>query len=735
MGEITMKKQVIAGVILFLLALYLWSYKGTSHSPDEWLFIDMMAQALSTGFHTLPSGHVQYIGLYAIGIPLLVLSQLVENIGTYQILTFLNSIATAVTGGLIVALLLELDYKVEIAAIVAIVYGAGTLAWPYSGYLLREPLAAMGLTLAALLLLNYQKMGGFEKLLGWLLTFIWTSLTKRTTSFLIFPFFFYLAWIFYTRKEPEAFWAHWFRIGLRRKVLILISVILPTAILFWIATKNYVPFPQRFSDAFPDLRNLVGLLFSPGWGLFVFCPVLLLTIPGLPGFFRKKSGGGIFLAGLGLIYLVASTRGYFWWGFWGWGPRQVNPVLPFLCLPLAETIRLFGNKRVFMFLFGFLFLLSALFAGMQSLVAYPFYEVVFKRGITFQEFTWHLRFSPPLNHWRFLNLARAEVAWASTAGMRWTLFIPLTIFLFLVSLSARNLISGKLKGLKLNLSVLVLLFLALISSLLFSSYYDEDFGGKSGFVEAYKLLREKGNASDKLIVYMWGEPPWAYIPRVAMLNYCKGLCPPHIIVIKEQHIDDQPEWEEQLWRSIGNAENIWVVMQGLTETSPERWVEFALAKRLYYAGSKWTGPSVRVAQFKRGGKEVISAGRLGEGIELTGYTVKASSLTPSTSDFLFIELHWELPVTTISDWKTSLQLLDKRGKLACQVDYPVSLLMEPQSSEKEKSFTARYALELPETPGEYELILVLYSEQNRFIFSGNLDHIKLAKVEVLPLEH
>lgn len=729
------KKRAAAGVILFLLSLYLWSYRGTSHSPDEWLFIDMMAQALATGFHTLPSGHVQYLGLYAIGIPFLVLSQLVESIGTYQLLNLLNSIATAITGGLIVLLLLELDYKVEIAAFVAIVYGAGTLAWPYSGYLLREPLAAMGLALAALFLLRYQKRGGFEKVLGWLLTFTWASLTKRTVSFLIFPFFLYLAWVFHIRREPRVFWAQWSRTGLKGKSLIIISFIIPTVAFLLLATRNYVPFPQRFNEILPDFRNLMGLLISPGWGLLVFCPILLLTAPGLPRFLRRDSGGGLFLAGLGLIYLSASTRGYFWWGFWGWGPRQVNPVLPFLCLPLAESVRLFGNKRAFRFLLGSLFLVSALLAGMQSLVAYPFHEAVFKAGITFEEFTWGLRFSPPLNHWRFLDLARAEVAWASTAGMQWDLFIPLTVFLLLASLSACNLISGKFEWLKLNLGALVSLFLLLAFFLLVSSYYDEDFGGKSGFVEAYRLLRGKRSLSDKLIIYMWGEPPWAYVPRVAMLNYCKGLCPPHVIMIKEQHIDGHSEWKEKLWRLVGDAGNVWVIMQGLTETSPERWVEFALAERLYYAGSKWTGPSVRVAQFKRGNKEVIATGELEEGVELTGYTIRASGLTLSTPDSLFIELHWKSPLSTLGDWKTSLQLLDRTGKVASQVDYPVSLLLEPQFPGEKSVFTARYALELPQVPGEYELILVLYSEQGRFLFRSGTDYIKLVKVRVISQGH
>lgn len=724
------KKQAVIGVMLFLFTLYLWSYKGTSHSPDEWLFIDKMSQALRSGFHTLESDQLQFFGLYALGVPLLVMSQLVETFGAYQILLFLNAFATAITGGIVVLLLLELGYGIGIATAVAIVYGAGTLAWPYSGYLLREPLAAMGLTLAAFMLLRYQEKGGFKRLLGWFLVFTWVSITKRTTSFLIFPFSLYLMWLFYIRKEPAAFWNRWFSMGFKTKALILICIILPAIILFHFLVKNYVPFPQKLSEAFPDLHNLMGLLVSPGWGLLIFCPVLWLTLPGLPGFFYRKSGRGLFLASLGLIYLVASTRAYFWWGFWGWGPRQVNPVLPFLSLPLAETLETFWNKKPFRVIFGVLLLLSTMFAAMQSIMAYPFYEEVFKAGITLQEFTWNLRTSPLLNHWRILNITKAEVVWATSTGMRWGLFAFLSSLLILAKLSLKNAANIQSK-MRFNAKIFAILLLISVPLILKLSYQDEDFGSKSGFIEAYRFLRQERSPDSKLIIYMWGEPPWAYIPRVAMLNYCKGLCPPHIVVIKEHFIDGRPEWREQLWQLINDAEDVWVIMQGLAEASPERWVEFALAKRFYLAENKWSGPSVRLVRFKRGGDNVIASGELKENAELSSYIVKAPGSVLEPSDFLYVDLKWKLPLITLRDWKTSLQLLDEAGKVVSQIDYPVSFLMKPEEAREEGWFTAKYALRLPKMPGEYELILVLYSDQSRFIFKNGLDYVKLARVKIL----
>ncbi len=246
-------------------------------------------------------------------------------------------------------------------------------------------------------------------------------------------------------------------------------------------------------------------------------------------------------------------------------------------------------------------------------------------------------------------------------------------------------------------------------------------------------MRQEYNSGDKLIIYMWGEPPWAYIPRVAMLNYCKGLCPPHVVIIKEQFIDGHPEWKTTLRQLIGSAENVWVVMQGLAETSPERWVEFALAQQFYFAENKWTGLSVRVVKFKRGGERVIAMEEADEQFGLKGYCVKVHGSTLNPSDFLYVDLKWELPLALSDRWKTSLQLLGKAGALVRQLDYPIAFLLEPEAARIDNLFTARYALRLPSDPGEYELILIVYNDQGRLTFGDGSEYKKLAHIKVIKV--
>ncbi|RLC81549.1 MAG: hypothetical protein DRI61_03740 [Chloroflexi bacterium] len=727
-------RRTALAVTLFLFALYVWSYRGTSHSTDEWLFIDEMTRALREGLHTIP---LQYASFYALGIPLLLLSRLVGTFGTYQTLTLLNSATTALAGGIMVLVLGELGYGVPEAAVTALVYGAATLAWPYSGYLLREPTTAMWLMVAAWLLLRYRVKGGWWYVVGSLLAFTGAAFTKQSASFLLFLYVAYFAYSLYARKEPKLFWEWWLPLQARHKLGVGLAFAAIVGLIFWFPVRAYVPFPRHLGEAIPSFKGLMGLLFSPGWGLFLFSPVLLLTIPGIPGFFRKHFWEALLLVGAAWVYILGCTRQPLWWGTWNWGPRQVNPILPMFTLPLAETLRLYGGRRAFKIVLGILLVVSVALAGMQTLVAYPFYQVAFRSGITDVEFTWNWHTSPPLNHWRFLKITDAEVAWATSSGVRWPLLLSLSVLVGLAAWFLIRTTGGRFARWSIYVGGVALLSVFLVAATLHLSYLDEDYGGNQGFAEAAQMLREEGKPGDKLVIYMWGEPPWAYIPRVAMLNYCKGLCPPHIVVIKEQFIDGQPGWEGRLRQLVGDAKRVWVVMEGLPETSPDRPVEIALAQWLYYAGSTWTGQTVRVARFDRGGDKVLVLGeeeRETPNLELLSFSIRASDLPIRPGECLDVDLKWRIKSREQGIWNVSYQLLDGGGQLAAQLDHPLTLFTKPGGWGNERLIEDKTAFCLPAdiSPGLYQLILVVYDSRNmaRENFTDGQDYLVIGQVEI-----
>src|SRR5207237_6410663 len=69
-------------------------------------------------------------------------------------------------------------------------------------------------------------------------------------------------------------------------------------------------------------QGLAGLLLSPARGLFVYSPVLLFSIVGLAGAWRKGGDGLLRALGVGAVLVVlVHARWWAWWGGATYGPR------------------------------------------------------------------------------------------------------------------------------------------------------------------------------------------------------------------------------------------------------------------------------------------------------------------------------------------------------------------------------------------------------------------------------
>lgn len=96
---------------------------------------------------------------------------------------------------------------------------------------------------------------------------------------------------------------------------------------------------QGLSWSTPFFTGLYGNLLSPGKGLFIFCPFLILALPGLWLLYRKDRNIAV------TILLLVLARAFFYakWQSWGggvgWGPRFMFPICAVLVLPAMETVR------------------------------------------------------------------------------------------------------------------------------------------------------------------------------------------------------------------------------------------------------------------------------------------------------------------------------------------------------------------------------------------------------------
>jgi hypothetical protein len=98
---------------------------------------------------------------------------------------------------------------------------------------------------------------------------------------------------------------------------------------------------NAFSQRTVFVEGLLGVLFSPSRGLFVFSPVLLLATSGFMFAIRDTGNRprcltyGAIVLGITLIAGAANM----WWGGHSYGPRLMTDVLPLLVFFVAFNLR------------------------------------------------------------------------------------------------------------------------------------------------------------------------------------------------------------------------------------------------------------------------------------------------------------------------------------------------------------------------------------------------------------
>ena len=113
---------------------------------------------------------------------------------------------------------------------------------------------------------------------------------------------------------------------------------------------NYIRFGGVLEQGYSDPRTLEigfgtpfysglhGLLFSSGKSVFLYAPVLLISLFGIAALWRRQRATSVFaLSFAAFLFGMMSL----WWsglGDWGWGPRLVLPAVPVLCLFALEPL-------------------------------------------------------------------------------------------------------------------------------------------------------------------------------------------------------------------------------------------------------------------------------------------------------------------------------------------------------------------------------------------------------------
>jgi hypothetical protein len=246
----------------------------------------------------------------------------------YAFLWFFSPFAAALAAVAIFALVLQTRRSLSWAVTIAFLFTVASIAWPYSKIGMETTFMAAILTAFALAVWARRS----PSVLSWGLTGFATGSavgTKAYSLIAIVPIAI-LLWPAFTALER------------REKVRLGIAVCLP--VLVWagaVGIYNSARFgsPTEFGyGSTPWTKsaplNVLGLLFSPGKGLLLYSPLILLGALGLPRMWREDRSLTLALLAFFLSLTFVSGASTYW-GDEVWGPRYIVPAAWTLLVPIA----------------------------------------------------------------------------------------------------------------------------------------------------------------------------------------------------------------------------------------------------------------------------------------------------------------------------------------------------------------------------------------------------------------
>ncbi|NOZ72824.1 MAG: hypothetical protein GXP38_13095, partial [Chloroflexi bacterium] len=264
-------------------------------------------------------------------LPLRYLAGFIPGVGLLQVTFLSNALITILTALFLWAIVRRLGYDEGLAAAAALIFGVGTLAWPYATHLFGEPLSALALTVSlwAIIAFRQEEKSRYLTALGVGLSIAVAS----SAAYSLFVPMFILRWWQIERQQGR-------RLPSKKHVWALLIPLLLCALGLFLynierfghvwTTGYHFGSGEGFSS--PLLSGLYGLLFSPYRGIFYHQPLTLLALAGLPLFWRRHRHEALLTMSVSLLLLLVFAKWWIWWGGFAWGPRFLMPLAPYLVL-------------------------------------------------------------------------------------------------------------------------------------------------------------------------------------------------------------------------------------------------------------------------------------------------------------------------------------------------------------------------------------------------------------------
>jgi hypothetical protein len=265
--------------------------------------------------------------------------------------SMLNPIALALTGWLLVLFGRALGYSVRTARWVALACVFTSFAWPYVKTFYPQPGAAF--LLLAITYSAYRWRTSWNSRWLWLLSCsLATMILVRLDTVIVLPaLVLYLA----LGASPDRRW-RWI-LPLATGLAIAGAATLAYNLLRF-GSFTYTGYDEVAWNN-PVVGGLYGFLFSPGKGVFVYAPLLILAVGAMVIFVKSHRAEAFLFTGLWLSFLIFYAPYNFWTGGFNWGPRFLLPVIPLGFLPLGSLLEE-SKSKLSVVVFSSLFILGLL---------------------------------------------------------------------------------------------------------------------------------------------------------------------------------------------------------------------------------------------------------------------------------------------------------------------------------------------------------------------------------------
>jgi hypothetical protein len=734
------RRAVLALSIFFLsFSLYLLSYSGNFHSSDEASMYAVTESLVKRGeFQTnkiawmhrteAQVGHYGVDGnIYSyhsvaqsvIGIPLYLLAKAQESVGNVQTIMLTNSLVTSLTNVLLFLLVLRLGYSAKVGVVVALLHGFASLAWPYAKTFFSEPLGALLMVSAIYVYAGYIRSTR-ERTLSVLGTLLGLLAMVKLVNIVVAPLFLVMIAISWWRQSESHDRPRWIRGALAFGLPIVFALAL-------LGLYNHMRFGSPLETGYPSLAfetsfltGLSGLLVSPGRGLLLYSPVVLLGLIGIPPSLRSNRMETWLVLIIVVVYVGIFSKWYVWWRGVNWGPRYLLPIVPLLILLAAPLLEDAFRRRHWTSRALVSVLVGVSFAIQLAAVAanYLLYSIHLRE--TFPDIETNLAplydplLSPLLNQLRLLWPLRSDLALWNQAGVRdW----PPVTAIAAVALSWAGAITVNLRPVKRSMAMATISLLLLgglaSSTLLSQTLLLRSYTGPGqSYLDLIQTLKEAGTEQDAIV---------AVTPYHYHMNHYKLSLPVYGLELTPQL---PSESAQLLDKAISSHRRLWLVTAGIPPADPGNDVELTLSQKAFKASDEWMG-EFRLCLFGSPGRgpvpdnEVVNAG-VGDTIELESYRWDRSPSAPG--DLGQLCLNWEALSDIAEDYTVFVHLIGEDGRLWAQRDtWPVGGY-RPTSSWREGERIEDHLgilLASDAPPGRYAVAVGMYGvDGSRLATSG-----------------